>query len=166
MVSGGDFARKTPKSAAWRSIRIQGFRARGPFGTEMPAGCPRIPRKRQQNKAFWAPRFPLFQESMRKTYIIVYVFWYFWSPFPWISCHTSKTIDSDRTGRRGFDAILATFPRPEKQPIHSYVYVGILRWFSKNNRISRNELNPPSAVRPHLEAFHVFQLRDLIGIPA
>ena len=74
MVSGGDFPRKTPKSAAWRSIRIQGFRARGPFGTEMPAGCPRIPRKRQQNKAFWAPRFPLFQESMWKTYIIVYVF--------------------------------------------------------------------------------------------
>ena len=53
---------------------MEGFRARAPFGTEMPAGCPRIPRKRQQNKAFWAPHFPLFQESMRKTYIIVYVF--------------------------------------------------------------------------------------------
>ena len=39
-------------------------------------------------------------------------FWHFWSSFSWIPCHTSKTIDSDRTGRRGFDTIFVTFPRP------------------------------------------------------
>ena len=53
---------------------MEGFRARDPFGTEMATECLRIPRKRQQNKAFWAPNFSLFQERMRKTYIIVYVF--------------------------------------------------------------------------------------------
>ena len=53
---------------------MEGFRARAPFWTKIPAGCSRIPRKRQQNKALWAPHFPLFQESMWKTYIIVYVF--------------------------------------------------------------------------------------------
>ena len=53
---------------------MEGFRARAPFGAEMPAGCPRIPRKHQQHKAFWAPHCPLFQEFMQKTYIIVYVF--------------------------------------------------------------------------------------------
>ena len=100
-----------------------------------------------------------------KTYIVVYVFWYFWGPFPWISCHTSKTIYSDWTGRRGFDAISASFSHPEKQPINSYVYVGILRWFFKNTGFREYELHLPSAVRPHLEAFHVFQLRGLIGIP-
>ncbi len=67
-------------------------------------------------------------------------------------------------------ADLMRFPRlfraPKNKSINSYVYVGILRWVFKNNRIPRNELNPPSPVRTHLEAFHVFQLRGLVGIPA
>ena len=92
---------------------MEGFRARAPFWTKIPAGCSRIPRKRQQNKAFWAPHFPLFQESMRKTYIIVYVFWYFWSPFSWISCHTSKTTHSDRTGKLRFDGFPRLFRAPK-----------------------------------------------------
>ena len=113
MVSGGGFPRKTPKSAAWRSIRIQGFRARSPFGTEMPAGCPRIPRKRQQNKAFWAPRFPLFQESMRKTYIIVYVFGTSGAHFVNIVSHVENhSFRSNRKAR--ILGIFATFSAPRK----------------------------------------------------
>ena len=36
MALGNDFPRKTPKYAAWRSNRIQGFGARGRFLTQKP----------------------------------------------------------------------------------------------------------------------------------
>ena len=36
MVLGNDFPRKTPKYAAWRSIRIEGIGARGRFLTQKP----------------------------------------------------------------------------------------------------------------------------------
>ena len=42
MVSGCDFPRKTPKSAAWRSNRIQGFGARGRFLTPKPENLQEI----------------------------------------------------------------------------------------------------------------------------
>ena len=164
MVSGGDFQEKHLNRQP--GVRT-GFRFSGPGPIRDRNGgrVPQNTKKTTAKQSILGPPFSIFPGIHVKTYIIVYVFWYFWSPFPWISCHTSKTIDSVRTGRRGFDAIFVTFSRPEKRPINSYVYVGILRWFFKNTGFRENELNPPSAVRSLLEAFHIFQFRGLVGIP-
>ena len=83
------------------------------LGPKCRQGAPEYQENDSKTKHSGLPIFHFSRNPCKKIYIIVYVFWYFWGPFPWISCHTSKTIDSDRTGRRGFDAISATFSRPE-----------------------------------------------------
>ena len=55
-----------------------------------------------RSKVGFPPTFVNLSGKHVETYINVSVFWYFWSPFSWISCHTSETIDSDRTGKLGF----------------------------------------------------------------
>ena len=47
---GMRFPRKTPKSAAWRSNRIQGIGARGRFLTQKPEGGPESIKKHTENK--------------------------------------------------------------------------------------------------------------------
>ena len=59
MVSGGDFPRKTPKSEAWRSNRIQGIGARGRFLTQEPEGGPESIKKHKESKWFRAAIFHL-----------------------------------------------------------------------------------------------------------
>ena len=137
MVSGGDFPRKHLNRQP--GVRT-GFKFPGPAPIRDRNGgrVPQNTKKTTAKQSILGSPFSTCPGIHVKNLHNRICFWYFWGSFPRISCHTSETIDSDRTGRRGFDAISATFSRPEKQPINSYVYVGILRWFSKNNSISRN----------------------------
>ena len=56
---GMRFSKKTPKSDAWRSNRIQGFGARGRFLTQKPEGGPESIKKHNENKWFRAAIFHL-----------------------------------------------------------------------------------------------------------
>ena len=64
---------------------MEGFRARAPFGTETPAGCPRIPRKTTAKQSILGPPFPTFPGIHMKNRHNC-IFWYFWSTFSRIWC--------------------------------------------------------------------------------
>ena len=74
MVSGCDFPRKTPKSAAWRSNRIQGFGARGRFLTQKPESGPESIPEHNENVGFRAAIFQPLWKSSKNTFILV-TFW-------------------------------------------------------------------------------------------
>ena len=61
---------------------------------------------------------------------------------------------SFRSNRKArIQALFASFSRPGKHIRNGYVYVGFSRGVFKNRNFRENELDPPSPVRPLLEAF-------------
>ena len=85
MVSGGDFPRKTPKSAAWRSNRIQVFGPGAHSGPKWRQGAPEYQENDSKTKHSGLPIFHFSRNSCGNLHNCI-CFWYFWSPFSRISC--------------------------------------------------------------------------------
>ena len=156
MVFADDFTWFSFPNPYEKLYEIWGFRARAPFWTKIPAGCSRIPRKRQQNKAFWAPHFPLFQESMWKTYIIVYVFGTSGAHFREYRVTRRKPLIPIEQESSALGAFREFFRAPKTYKKRLRLCRVFERCFQES-RFRENLLNPPSPVRPLLEVFCVFQ---------
>ena len=66
MVSGGDFPRKTPKSAAWRSNRIQVFGPGAHSGPKWRQGAPEYQENDSKTKHSGLPIFHFSRNSCKK----------------------------------------------------------------------------------------------------
>ena len=96
------------------TVGFRGFRALGPFWAKMPENWPGIIKNTNEYVGFSPTHFQLFQKAYWKTYIIVYVFKYFWSKFSWFSCHTPTSCKCGATLATLFKVLSRLFSRPSK----------------------------------------------------
>ena len=164
MVSGGDFPRKHLNRQP--GVRT-GFRfpGPGPIRDRNGGGVPQNTKKTTAKQSILAPPFSTFPGIHVKNLHNRICFLVLLGP---ISVNIVSHVENHwfRSNRKAriwcdFRDLFAPRKTTNKR-------LRVCRYFEvvfKNTGFRENELNPPSAVRWLLEAFHVFQFRSLVGIP-